>query len=76
MVRATGRLEVEPGRAAVPATELPAVPPRNQWDDPQQLGALVDTVRWGTVASADFNTLQASVPLPHPDQGLPGKREI
>ena len=51
--------EVEPGRSVVPATELPAVPPPDQWDDPQQLGALVDAVRWGTVASADLDTLQA-----------------
>ena len=29
------------------------------WDDPQQLGAFLDAVRWGTVASADTRTLQA-----------------
>lgn len=51
--------EVEPGRAVIPAGALPDVPPPERWDDPQQLGALIDAVRWGTVASADVNTLQA-----------------
>jgi hypothetical protein len=50
--------EIEPGREIVPATQLPAVTPAN-WDDPQQLGAFLDAVRWGTVASADTRTLQA-----------------
>jgi hypothetical protein len=50
--------EIEPGREIVPATQLPAVTPTN-WDDPQQLGAFLDAVRWGTVASADTRTLQA-----------------
>ena len=51
--------EVEPGREVVPAGSLPDVPPPARWDDPQTLGALVDAVRWGTVASADPNTLQS-----------------
>ncbi len=51
--------EVEPGREVVPSGALPAVPEPSNWDDPQTLGALVDAVRWGTVASADVNTLQA-----------------
>ena len=51
--------EVEPGRAVVPAGALPDVPDPERWDDPQQLGALIDAVRWGTVASADVSTLQA-----------------
>lgn len=51
--------EVEPGRAVVPAGELPEVPDASRWDDPQRLGALLDAVRWGTVASADVTTLQA-----------------
>lgn len=51
--------EVEPGRAVIPAGALPDVPQPDRWDDPQQLGALIDAVRWGTVASADVNTLQA-----------------
>ena len=52
--------EVEPGRAVVPSGALP-IPPADpsRWDDPQVLGALVDAVRWGTVASADTRTLQA-----------------
>src|SRR5579859_5123452 len=44
--------EVEPGREIVPATQLPAITDTG-WDDPQRLGAFLDAVRWGTVASAD-----------------------
>lgn len=51
--------EVEPGRAVIPAGALPDVPGPADWDHPQTLGALVDAVRWGTVASADVTTLQA-----------------
>jgi len=50
--------EVEPGREIVPATRLPAVT-ETGWDDPQRLGAFLDAVRWGTVASADTRTRQA-----------------
>ncbi len=50
--------EVEPGREIVPATRLPEVTEKG-WDDPQALGAFLDAVRWGTVASADTRTLQA-----------------
>jgi hypothetical protein len=50
--------EVEPGREIVPATQLPEVT-ETGWDDPQRLGAFLDAVRWGTVASADTRTLQA-----------------
>jgi superfamily II DNA or RNA helicase len=50
--------EVEPDREIVPATKLPEVT-ETSWDDPQQLGAFLDAVRWGTVASADTRTLQA-----------------
>ncbi len=50
--------EVEPGREVVPATKLPEVT-GDGWDDPQRLGAFLDAVRWGTVASADTRTLQA-----------------
>ncbi len=50
--------EVEPGREVLPETRLPAVT-ASGWDDPQVLGALLDAVRWGTVASADDSTLQA-----------------
>jgi hypothetical protein len=51
--------EVEPGREIIPAGALPEVPDADHWDDPQTLGALLDAVRWGTVASADVTTLQA-----------------
>lgn len=51
--------EVEPGRDVIPSGALPEVPHPSKWDDPQTLGALVDAVRWGTVASADVSTLQA-----------------
>jgi hypothetical protein len=51
--------EVEPGRAVIPSGALPDVPEPDRWDDPQMLGALVDAVRWGAVASADVTTLQA-----------------
>lgn len=50
--------EIEPGRDIVPATQLPAVTEEG-WDEPRQLGAFLDAVRWGTVASADIETLQA-----------------
>ena len=50
--------EIEPGREIVPATSLPKVT-EDGWDDPQRLGAFLDAVRWGTVASADTRTLQA-----------------
>lgn len=50
--------EVEPGREVLPASRLPEVT-ESGWDDPQVLGAFLDAVRWGTVASADSRTLQA-----------------
>lgn len=50
--------EIEPGREVLPETRLPAVT-ADGWDDPQTLGAFLDAVRWGTVASADDHTLQA-----------------
>lgn len=51
--------EVEPGRTVIPSGSLPDVPRPDRWDDPQVLGALVDAVRWGAIASADVRTLQA-----------------
>jgi len=51
--------EVEPGRSVIPSGALPDIPEPGKWDDPEILGALVDAVRWGTVASADVSTLQA-----------------
>jgi superfamily II DNA or RNA helicase len=50
--------EVEPGREVLPDTRLPEVTATG-WDEPQVLGAFLDAVRWGTVASADDQTLQA-----------------
>jgi superfamily II DNA or RNA helicase len=50
--------EVEPGRQVLPPTTLPAVTV-DGFDDPQILGAFLDAVRWGTVASADTDTLQS-----------------
>ncbi len=50
--------EVEPGREVVQASKLPEVK-LDGFDDPQRLGAFLDAVRWGTVASADNRTLQA-----------------
>ncbi|WP_331758098.1 DISARM system SNF2-like helicase DrmD (plasmid) [Nocardia sp. NBC_01377] len=50
--------EVEPGREVLPETRLPSVTATG-WDDPQVLGAFLDAVRWGTIASADDQTLQA-----------------
>ena len=50
--------EVEPGREVLPDTRLPVVT-GDGWDNPQVLGAFLDAVRWGTVASADDTTLQA-----------------
>jgi hypothetical protein len=51
--------EVEPGRAVIPSGALPDVPEPGRWDPPQTLGALIDAVRWGSIASADVSTLQA-----------------
>ncbi len=42
--------EVEPNRQVLPATDLPAVT-ADGWDHPVTLGAFLDAVRWGTVAS-------------------------
>jgi superfamily II DNA or RNA helicase len=50
--------EIEPGRQVLPETQLPPVTDHG-WDDPESLGAFLDAVRWGTVASADERTLQA-----------------
>lgn len=50
--------EIEPGREVLPVTRLPEVS-TSGLDDPEQLGAFLDAVLWGTVASADTRTLQA-----------------
>ena len=50
--------EVEPGREVLPSSHLPDVS-GGGFDAPETLGAFLDAVRWGTVASADTATLQA-----------------
>jgi superfamily II DNA or RNA helicase len=50
--------EVEPGREVLPVSRLPNIE-AGGFDDPERLGAFLDAVRWGTVASADTRTLQA-----------------
>ncbi len=50
--------EIEPGREVLPVTRLPDMSATGL-DDPEQLGAFLDAVLWGTVASADTRTLQA-----------------
>lgn len=50
--------EIEPGREVLPSSRLPEVTVGGL-DDPNRLGAFLDAVRWGTVASADTRTLQA-----------------
>ncbi|MBN1170622.1 MAG: DISARM system SNF2-like helicase DrmD [Micromonosporaceae bacterium] len=49
--------EVEPGRRVLPAGSLPEVDGR--FDEPAQVAAFLDAVRWGAATSADVNTLQA-----------------
>lgn len=50
--------EVEPGRAVLPAGDLPPVE-RGGFDRPEQLAAFLDAVRWSAVTSADVKTLQS-----------------
>ena len=47
--------EIEPGREVLPSTRLPDFG-RGEVDEPNRLGAFLDAVRWGTVASADTRT--------------------
>ncbi len=51
--------EVEPGREILPTSHLPDAG-TGVLDERERLGAFLDAVRWGTVASADTRTLQAS----------------
>ena len=50
--------EIEPGTRVVERAELPAIAP-DRLDDPAQLDAFLDAVRWGAVTSADQRALQA-----------------
>ncbi|MEH0821780.1 MULTISPECIES: DISARM system SNF2-like helicase DrmD [unclassified Micromonospora] len=49
--------ELEPGRRVHDSATLPD--PRHGFDDPGQLDAFLDAVRWGAIASADRTALQA-----------------
>lgn len=49
--------EVEPDARVLPTSSLPD--PNEGFDQPQRLAAFLDAVRWGAVASADVNALQA-----------------
>lgn len=50
--------EVEPGRAVLPAGDLPTIQ-GSAFDHPEQLAAFLDAVRWSAVTSADVKTLQS-----------------
>src|SRR4051794_22241125 len=50
--------EIEPGTAVIERAELPALVP-GRLDDPAELDAFLDAVRWGAVTSADQRSLQA-----------------
>jgi len=50
--------EIEPGTAVIERAELPALAP-DRLDDPAELDAFLDAVRWGAVTSADQRSLQA-----------------
>jgi superfamily II DNA or RNA helicase len=50
--------EVEPGTEIIPRQELPR-PVAGQLDPPGKLDAFLDAVRWGAVATADAQALQA-----------------
>ncbi len=50
--------EIEPGTAVIERAELPVIA-RDRLDDPAELDAFLDAVRWGAVTSADHRSLQA-----------------
>ena len=50
--------EIEPGTAVVERAELPQIA-ADRLDDPAELDAFLDAVRWGAVTSADQRSLQA-----------------
>ena len=50
--------ELEPGTAVIERAELPAIA-ADRLDDPAELDAFLDAVRWGAVTSADQRALQA-----------------
>ncbi|MEJ7782288.1 MAG: SNF2-related protein [Solirubrobacteraceae bacterium] len=53
-----GVWEIEPGTQVVERARLPALH-ADRLDDPAQLDAFLDAVRWGAVTSADQRALQA-----------------
>lgn len=50
--------EIEPGRGVLRSATLP-VPTLGRLDAPERLDAFLDAVRWGAIASADTQALQA-----------------
>ena len=50
--------EIEPGTEIIERAQLPEISP-DRLDDPAQLEAFLDAVRWGAVTSADQRSLQA-----------------
>jgi superfamily II DNA or RNA helicase len=50
--------EIEPGTSVIERAELPAVA-AERLDEPAELDAFLDAVRWGAVTSADHRSLQA-----------------
>jgi superfamily II DNA or RNA helicase len=50
--------EIEPGTTVIERAELPAIA-ADRLDDPAELDAFLDAVRWGAVTSADQRSLQA-----------------
>ncbi|MDR1387561.1 MAG: DISARM system SNF2-like helicase DrmD [Propionibacteriaceae bacterium] len=51
--------ELEIGHTVVPEQGLPKVIHAESFDDPNQLGAFIDAVRWGAVTSADAKAFQS-----------------
>jgi hypothetical protein len=50
--------EIEPGTAVIERAEMPEIA-ADRIDDPTELDAFLDAVRWGAVTSADQRALQA-----------------
>jgi SNF2-related domain len=50
--------QIEPGTSVIERAELPAVA-ADRLDEPAELDAFLDAVRWGAVTSADHRSLQA-----------------
>lgn len=51
--------ELELGRKLTPPQSLPDHIDSDRFDDPTRLAAFIDALRWGSVTSADYSTLQA-----------------